>query len=220
MWCVISIVVLLGIIVFGAVLNRKKTDEDDTLAENDDAEAQYKRGEYYITIDLEKAKYWFEKAAAQGSSKAQARLNMVIAVMTGVAAGISKDSKGKEDFDKTMRLATASSPSPSCLFDMGIAYKQGCVWFERNNTMYLVDGLDADMAKAAYWFEKAAAMGHAEGKYQLGVCYLYGNGVEQDKKRGYQLLYEAAEMGVANARKEIENASGMEYDEFVTQNVN
>jgi len=192
-----------------------ETKNADALAENGDQEAQYNRGEYYITRNLEKAKYWFNKAAKQGSSKAQARLNIVITAILEKAAGISKASKGQEHYNKMMGLTSV----PSCWPKIGEYYRNGYVWLKEDNTIYLIDGLEVDMAKAVYWFKKSADQGNAEGLWRLGVCYLYGDGVEKDEKRGYQSMYQAAEMGFVPAREHIEMASGMSYNEFVKRNI-
>jgi len=82
MWFIV--LVLLGVFVlicvFGAKANKKETEEAeiaDDLARNGDSEAQCSRGDYYIDKNLEEAKYWYSKAAEQGSSKVQARLDII-----------------------------------------------------------------------------------------------------------------------------------------------
>ena len=39
---------------------------------------------------------------------------------------------------------------------------------------------DKDEKKAVAWWRKAAAQGHAEAQFNLGICYETGNGVAQD----------------------------------------
>jgi TPR repeat protein len=61
------------------------------------------------------------------------------------------------------------------------------------------DGEKQDYELAAYWFEKAAAQGFAEGQFRLGICYINGNGVEPDIEKAVDLLTKAAGQGYADA---------------------
>lgn len=49
--------------------------------------------------------------------------------------------------------------------------------------------------KAFYWYQRAARRGDALSQYQLGQLYWLGQGVQQDKQRGLDWLYQAAEQG-------------------------
>ncbi len=41
-------------------------------------------------------------------------------------------------------------------------------------------GVEADAAEAVYWVRPAAYQRYGEGMHRLGVCYEYGDGVEQN----------------------------------------
>ena len=60
--------------------------------------------------------------------------------------------------------------------------------------MYLAGtGVDLDGAEAARLFERGAAAGHAQSKYELGVLYYCGDDdVEEDEARAFALWREAA----------------------------
>ena len=48
------------------------------------------------------------------------------------------------------------------------ALYQPCLWVEE------------DVAEAVKWYRKAAEQGDKDAQHNLGVCYEYGEGVEQD----------------------------------------
>lgn len=48
---------------------------------------------------------------------------------------------------------------------------------------------------AAWWFERAAAAGEADGAYEVGRCLLFGEGVDQDPETAFETLFSAHEDG-------------------------
>lgn len=66
-------------------------------------------------------------------------------------------------------------------------YKIGLGYMERRDNQYI------------RWMTKAADKGYPMAQYQLGSCYLYGNGVKKDKEKGVSLLESASEQGVGEA---------------------
>ncbi len=54
-------------------------------------------------------------------------------------------------------------------------------------------------ADTLYWYKKAASRGSAEGKIQVGLCYLNGTGTEKSLQKGRYWLERAAESGSAKA---------------------
>ncbi len=55
--------------------------------------------------------------------------------------------------------------------------------------------------EAVKWYRKAAEQGVAEAQCNLGLCYLDGNGVAQNKVKGVMWLRKAAEQGNAEAKE-------------------
>jgi len=60
-------------------------------------------------------------------------------------------------------------------------------------------GMTGDNLVAFKLFSKAAEAGHVEAQYYLGLCYLYGDGIEQDNTKALTLLERSASAGFVNA---------------------
>lgn len=67
--------------------------------------------------------------------------------------------------------------------DMGDSYYFGEPW----------SGFELDFTQAVKWYRRAAGQNHAHAQYQLGVCYYYGEGVEQDRAEAVKWLRRSAE---------------------------
>lgn len=59
--------------------------------------------------------------------------------------------------------------------------------------------------KAAYWFLQAANKGNAEAQGEIGICYKYGKGVNQDFSKALYWLKEGAKNGNAKAQYQLGN---------------
>ena len=64
--------------------------------------------------------------------------------------------------------------------------------------MYLTGaGIDKDINKARYWFEKAAEQGQPESQFNLGVMYENGAaGLTKDHNKAMELIEKGCEGGV------------------------
>ena len=73
-----------------------------------------------------------------------------------------------------------------------------------------------DFDSAAKHFALAAKQGNAEAQYNLGVCYEYGEGVENDMKEAVKWYRKAAEQGFTDALNNLgacyANGNGVEND--------
>jgi uncharacterized protein len=56
-------------------------------------------------------------------------------------------------------------------------------------------GVKQDLIMAAAWYRRAADLGDGNAAHQLGMMHLQGRGVAADKKRGLELLGQAADKG-------------------------
>lgn len=65
---------------------------------------------------------------------------------------------------------------------------------ELNLTTKLIH-LGQDYAKAVEWYEKAAAQGHAAAQSNLGVMYVNGRGVRQNKTTAKEWFGKACDNG-------------------------
>ena len=72
---------------------------------------------------------------------------------------------------------------------------------------YLGLGIDRDMERAKYWFEKAAIKGYPDAQYNLGLMYENGQSVKQDFVKAYMWFYAADSQGNKNARKHMKSLS-------------
>jgi len=70
----------------------------------------------------------------------------------------------------------------------------------------LSDGSGKDSGKAVYWYEQAAAQGHAGSQFKLGLMYMKGVGVPEDIKKAAQLIRQAANQGHEQASAELANS--------------
>ena len=64
-------------------------------------------------------------------------------------------------------------------------------------------GVQKDLEKAVWYYEKAAEKGYAEAQYQIGFSYWSGDGVEEDHKMAVEWWKKAAEQGHAKAQYKI-----------------
>lgn len=64
-------------------------------------------------------------------------------------------------------------------------------------------GVEKDLTKAIYWFQKAVEQDEAIAQYCLGIMYLKGDGVEQDLSKAAHWLHKSAEQGDALAQYQL-----------------
>ena len=166
------------------------------LAEEGDAEAQYKIGyDYYIHGNLPEAFKWFLKAAEQGYAEAQYQIGScynfgnVVEIDKIQAAYWYK--KAAYWYQKNAEQGNAKAQ-----YMLGICYHKGY-------------GVKQDKAQAIYWYRKAAEQGYAEAQSELAYCYEEGKGVKQDFTIAAYWYKKAAEQGDEYAQFEL----GVYYEE-------
>lgn len=64
---------------------------------------------------------------------------------------------------------------------------------------YAGDEIDQDLDQAAYWFKEAAKQKHATAMYNLGLCFINGEGVERNETTGMGFIRQAAKLGCKEA---------------------
>jgi TPR repeat protein len=67
------------------------------------------------------------------------------------------------------------------------------------------EGVTQDDARAAFWFEQAAVLGHAAAQDTLAYMYLNGRGLKADRAQAYAWYTLAANNGVYLAKNVAEN---------------
>ncbi|MCL2375590.1 MAG: DnaJ domain-containing protein [Firmicutes bacterium] len=68
---------------------------------------------------------------------------------------------------------------------------------------YCGDEIDKDLSQAFYWFKEAAKQQHADALYNLGICYLNGEGTKHDEVRGIKYIQQASKLGNKEAAEYV-----------------
>jgi TPR repeat protein len=87
----------------------------------------------------------------------------------------------------TTLVARTAQLDAAAQYDLGMKYATG-------------KGVPKDAAKAAEWFQKAAAQGHAAAQSNLGWMYASGDGVRKDAAKAVEWSQKAAAQGHADAQ--------------------
>ncbi|HVU26832.1 MAG TPA: tetratricopeptide repeat-containing serine protease family protein [Verrucomicrobiae bacterium] len=155
-----------------------------SLAENGDAQAQYKLGNRYlqgegVSKDSSKAIKWYRKAADQGQVQAETLLGY--SYLSGES--VPKDSS---EAIKWFRKAA----------DQGYDYAQDCLGECYQGGI----GVPQDYGEAVKWYQKAAEQGYVTAQYDLGKCYQNSNGVPCDFAEAAKWFRAAADQGFSDAQ--------------------
>lgn len=145
---------------------------------------------YGVEKDEAQAIEWYEKAAELGSTAAQKE--MAFRCLKGMGA--------EQNFAKAEEyyLKAANSGDSKAQYELGLMYFSGD---------YAPD-IPQDYSKATLQFMLASASGNALATYLLGVQYSNGIGVPQDREKAEKLLKRAAEAGVEEAQKLLDEGFG------------
>jgi len=196
-------------------LSGKSYDGFTNPAEQNALGWNYQKGVNGVTKDLEKAVYWYRKAAMQGYAVAQD--NMGWMYQNGL--GVEKDrKKAFQWFYKAAingHINGQNNLGVSYQYGHGVKrdYKKAIYWYKKSANrgkvaaqsnlgfMYMNGlGTKQDYGKAFYWFSEAANKGSIAAQSQLGVFYYNGTGVAINKKRAIELLRKAARGGNENSQ--------------------
>ena len=191
------------------------------LAEQGDADAQYRLGTMYkegksMPQDSNMACQWYAEAAAQGHEAGLSVLKQLAEQGDAAAqyrlGDMYKKGKGvPRDDDRARQWYTKAAVTLKKAAEQGHAEAQFCLgeMYKEGKSM----PRDGDIA--CQWYAKAAAQGQEESlsaleqlakqrnvtaQFCLGKMYDYGKGVPQDDDRARQWYAEAAEQGHADAQ--------------------
>ncbi|MBQ1851389.1 MAG: sel1 repeat family protein, partial [Paludibacteraceae bacterium] len=127
-----------------------------------------------LSVDYNKAVYWYLKSAKQGYSVAQFNLGACYQYGTGVT----------KDYSRAVYWYSESA-------EQGDAAAQNNLgWCYRNGV-----GVQMDQEKAVSWYMKSAEQGLPGAQMYIGCCYEYGDGVPQDYAQAISWFRKAAEQG-------------------------
>lgn len=83
------------------------------------------------------------------------------------------------------------------------------------------DGLNKDVIKSFYWFNKAAEQGHASSQYLTGFNYRDGNGIRQDYQKALYWLKKSSDQHYAPAQFSLgimyKTGEGVRQNKFVAK---
>lgn len=160
----------------------------EPIAEGGDQKAQDLLARLYHNGHLgsgqeEKARYWYEKAAAQGSRRAQMAL-------ANLYLEKNEASSGDKSRAVNFLLQAASPGDAEAQYQLGKLYMTG-------------NGVPKDPAKGIKFYRLAAEQEHKEAQYSLGVRYALGQGAEVDEHEAVRWFQRAAENGHAKAQHNL-----------------
>lgn len=178
----------------GVVAIEKGSSEENieillSLAEEGNADAQYKLGGRYLfgsglAQDYVKAREWLEKSAAQNNSDAQWLLGGIYYDPIGVEQDYVK---AREWFEKS-----AAQNNPKAQYFLGAIYEEGL-------------GVKKDYVKARELYEKSAAQNDSYSLFKLGFYYHHGLGVTQDYVKAREWYEKAAKLKQKYAIEALED---------------
>lgn len=145
-------------------------------AENGNPAAQYRMGHLYhhglrIPKDLEKAAFWYEKAASQGVAQAEYAMGFISVVkeVTG------RDSPVVAEYFR--RAAEKGFPPAQFMW-------AGCLEFG--------SGVPTNLAESIRWYQVAVSNNYAPAQFILGKLYENGKGLPRNPKEAIRLYRLAA----------------------------
>jgi len=146
-------------------------------------ESEYYVGLYHqngkgVLVDIDQAVYWFEKAALKKDKNALYHLAMIL---------IKQEPKDYQNIAKLLESASQLG-HPHAQYNLAVMYQKG-------------DGVEQNLDKAFYWYEKAANSNLAIAQYNLGMMYFEGRVVEKDELKAKELWQRAANQGLEAAVK-------------------
>lgn len=156
-------------------------------AKNGDAEAQCALAGCYhdgdgVTMNREKAAYWFRKAAEQGDAFGQVSLGWYYENGYGVS----------QDYSQAVYWYRKAAEQGNTLAQssLGSCYEDG-------------HGVSKDYSQAVYWYRKAAEQGDGSAQFCLGLCYELGHGVSKDLNQAAYWYRKAAQQGDDGAKERL-----------------
>ncbi len=197
----------------------KELLDDIKLAEQGDAEAQFRLGERYyngddVEQDYEEAVKWYRKAAEQGNASAQYCLGMCYYCYSGNVVA--------QDYGEAVRWfrKSAEQGNAYALYWLGRCYQGGTgvtrdyvatieLWCKAASKGYEEAQYDLDFrcrpgtmpyAKAMGYLE-VAKRGYADAQFYLGIMYYCGYCVDKNHAEALRWYRKAAEQGHVDAQK-------------------
>jgi uncharacterized protein len=135
----------------------------------------YENGTNAARRDVIEAAKWYRQAALSGNMEAQFLLAKL------VSKGVPGLETSVEDGFKLLQSAAEKGYAPA-QNELGLKFQKG-------------QGVNANPAEAARWYEKAAKQNLAAAHVNLGLLLVKGDGRPQDLKKASELFQKAADTG-------------------------
>lgn len=180
---------------------------------------QYLKGEG-AEQSFAEALFWMKKAEENGDSDAEGYIPMLeklsvlkakadqgdtgaMAELAGQMMAVGKNVGGpseKQFYAKSVELAEKADMvnEPGACWVLALAYELG-------------RGVQKDMKRALGYYRKGSFLGNLDCQANLGVLFIEGKKVPEDKKKGFELCLKAAEQGHGNAMKAVGNCYQFGY---------
>lgn len=148
---------------------------------------QLGKGYFYgngVPTDIEKSRYWLERAAGQGSLEGQMMLG------TAYFSGVKFPKDGAVALKYLLLVADRANPGPDEKSRVALAQLFVASIYEGNR------GVEKSSEKKVDYLKRSAANGNAGAEFELGMLYNNGaDGLQVDKAQACQLFVEAADQG-------------------------
>jgi TPR repeat protein len=205
----------------------------------------YEDGTAGKNVDLNKAFYWYEKAANNGNLSALYHLGKCYQFGKGIEKNLSKafeiykKSAEQENINAQFSLGRCyyrgigTDTDHVKAFELfKIAAEEGNYNRAQNNFGFLHEngiGTKKDLGKAFQWYHKAAENGNEIAQYNLGEYYELGTGVEKDEVKAFEWYKKSADNNFLYAKfllgycyvsgigTEVNKEKGLELFNEVTQ---
>ena len=161
---------------------------------NPNANAQLNLGLFYesgvgVEEDLNKAVYWLEKAVAQGAEGAEEALSRVREKLRGTEEDRPAYSGEQKENGRQTGSDDLEYAIPERQYYEGKKYADG-------------DNVKKDMAKAVYWYTRAAERDYYPAQIALAECYEKGEGTKKNYAQAL-VWYKKAEHASFSAKFKV-----------------
>ncbi|MBR4126261.1 MAG: sel1 repeat family protein [Alphaproteobacteria bacterium] len=153
----------------------------------------YQFGRRGIFKDFQKAKMWYEMAAAKGVNEAMTQLNMIYR-----QAGDDKAKAVMKDENVEWLELGVKQGDPEAALALGRMFETG-------------RHVPKNIERAAELYQMAADAGLTQGEASLGKLYANGEGVPQDNEKAVFWLTKAAEQGYVEAQRKLASVYTYQY---------
>lgn len=84
---------------------------------------------------------------------------------------------------------------------------------------YYGDEIERDLEQAVFWFKEAAKQKYADAMYNLGICFINGEGIERNAATGQGFIRQAAKLGSKPAKQYVGNKRGEKLTVTITSDI-